>query len=185
MNNKVPENKYQIQWWKIVVCIAGVLMIAGAVTYILMSRASASTSAPSSSGPAPVTASSNGPIGGPDELKWVNNLSSKFETNDFIFMVFPGNEDLTKQVDQVVQTSIDKIKQGGAVVESMTLSPTDPEFQATLDRLAIQKLPAILLMASSGQVAIIKSDITETKLFQAYLTLVKTCIPGSSGCCPK
>jgi len=67
----------------------------------------------------------------------------------------------------------------------MTLSSTDPEFQASLDRLAIQKLPAVLLIAATGQGDVVKGDITEAKLLQAYLSLQKTCVPGASGCCPK
>ncbi|MCX6007108.1 MAG: hypothetical protein NTZ34_07605, partial [Chloroflexi bacterium] len=75
--------------------------------------------------------------------------------------------------------------QSGAAVDAMTLSSADPEFQLTIDRLAIQKLPAVLVIAATGQGAIIKGDITETKVLQAYLSLQKTCVPGTSGCCPK
>ena len=32
-----------MQWWKIALCVLGVLMIAGVVTYTLMTRASASS----------------------------------------------------------------------------------------------------------------------------------------------
>ena len=99
-------------------------------------------------------------------------------------MYFRATMMLTGKADQTVKTSLEKIRQSGGAVEVMTLSSTDPEFQPTLDRLAIQKLPAVLVFAATGQGAIVKGDITETKLLQAYLTLQKTCVPGS-GCCGK
>ena len=188
-----------MQWWKIALCALAVLMIAGAVTYTLMTRTSASSvlltasnpvpsvaavNAPAStSNPAPSTPAVNAPASqGAGELNWVKNLNSKFATYDFIFILFPGNDDATVKADQVVKTSLEKIKQSGGVVDAMTLSSTDPEFQSTMDRLAIQKLPAVLVIAATGQGAIVKGDITETKLLQAYVSLQKTCVPGS-GCC--
>ena len=96
----------------------------------------------------------------------------------------PGNADSTKAVDQTVADAIEKIKVDGIVADVLTLSPQDPEFQVTADRLKISKFPAILLLAATGSGAIINGDITETKLLQTYLTLQKTCVPGS-GCCGK
>lgn len=174
-----------IQWWKIALCVLGVLMIAGVVTYALITRTSASSTSPSNSNPTPSTAAVNAPASdGVGELNWVKSLNSKFETNDFIFIVFPGNDDATGKVNQVVKSASEKIRQDGTAIDAMTLSSTDLEFRPTLDRLAIQKLPAVLLLAATGQGTIVKVDITETKLLQAYLTLQKTCIPGNSGCCP-
>jgi hypothetical protein len=208
------KNK-NMQWWKIALCALAVLMIAGAITYTLMTRTAASSSSPSASNPAqslkavdespsagnpdlsltPVgesapasnpaqsTAAASTPSSdGSGELNWVKNLSPKFETYDYIFIVFPGNDDATGKADQAVKTSLEKIKQNGGVVDTMTLSSTDPEFQVTMDRLAIQKLPAVLVFAATGKGTIVKGDITETKLLQAYLSLQKTCVPGS-GCC--
>jgi hypothetical protein len=185
VNNKSTSDKNQTQWWKIAVCILGVLMIAGAITYTLMTRAAASSAAPVNNSPAPVTGIPGSPASdGVGELNWVKALSSKYATNDFVFIVLPANNDSTGKVDQVIKSASNTMRQDGAAVDTMTLSPTDPEFSATTERLAIQKLPAVLLFASTGQGAIIKGDITETKLLQAYLTIVKTCVPGSSGCCP-
>lgn len=172
-----------MQWWKIAACVLGVLMIAGAVTYTLMTRTSASSASPSINNPTTSKAAVNSPASdGVGELNWVKGLNSKYETNDFIFVVLPGNDDLTEKADQVVKTASEKMKQNGTAVDTMTLSSTDPEFGATMDRLAIQKLPAVVLFAATGQAAIIKGDITETKLLEAYLALQKTCVPGS-GCC--
>jgi hypothetical protein len=182
----VEMTNKNVQWWKIAVCALGVLMIVGAVTYALITRAAASSTAPLNSRLVLSTAAINTPdSGGVGELNWVTGLSPRYETYDFIFVVFPGNDELTGKVGQAVKTATEKIGQSGTVVDTMTLSPADPEFQASLDRLAIQKLPAVLLLASTGQGEIVKGDITETKLLQAYLSLQKTCVPGASGCCPK
>jgi hypothetical protein len=186
MTNKNGKSKAQIQWWKIAVCALGVFMIAGAVTYTVVTRTSASSTAPSNSNPTPSTAAVNAPASdGVGELNWVKSLNSKWETNDFVFIVLPGNDDVTGKVNQAVKSASEKIRQDGTLIDVMTLSSTDPEFRLTTDRLAIQKLPAVLLFVATGQGAIVKGDITETKLLQAYLTLVKTCAPGNSGCCPK
>lgn len=172
-----------MQWWKIAICVLGILMIAGAVTYTLMTRASASSIVPASGSPAPSAMAANAPASnGAGEMKWVENLNSKWASDDFIVVVFPGNDDLTGKANQTVEGALEKIRQAGTAAEATTLSPSDPEFQPTLNRLAIQKLPAVLVLAATGQGAVIKGDITETKLLQAYLSLQKTCVPGS-GCC--
>jgi hypothetical protein len=172
-----------IQWWKIAVCVLGVLMIAGAVTYTLITRTSASSAAPATGSPALSAKAANAsPLGGTGEMKWVTDLNSKWASNDFIVVVFPGNDDLTGKANETVKSAAEKMREAGTAVEVMTLSFADPEFQSTLDRLAIQKLPSVLVLAATGQGAIVKGDITETKLLQAYLTLQKTCVPGS-GCC--
>ena len=199
-NKNAGDNiKAPLQWWKIVLCALGVLIIAGVVTYTLMTRTSASSTAPATSSPTvPATSSPTAPAisspapsataanasasDGTGELNWVKSLNSKWATNDFIFVVFPGNDDLTGKADQAVKTSLEKIKQAGIAAEAITLSSTDPEFRVTMDRLAIQKLPAVLVFAATGQGSIVKGDITETKLLQAYLTLQKTCVPGSECC---
>lgn len=221
MTNKIEQNidgdKSKIQWWKIGLCILGVLIIAGAVTYTLMTRASASSGSPAASSPAtlatsgattpttsgptllaannptaatgvsptPSATAANAPASdGTGEMNWIKGLNSKWENSDYIFVVFPGNDDLTGKAAQVVNTSLEKIRQAGGAVDTVTLSSTDPEFQITLNRLAIQKLPAVLVFAVTGQGAVVKGDITETKLLEAYLSLQKTCVPGS-GCCGK
>ena len=174
------------RWWKIAVCALGVLMIAGAVTYALLVRTAASSVIPPNNNPAQSTEAVNTPTSdGDGELSWITSLGSKYEKNDYIFVVLPGNNELTEKADQAVRNALVKIRQSGAVVDAMTLSSADPEFQATLERLAIQKLPAVLLLAPSRQGAIVKGDITETKLLEAYLHLQKACTPGASGCCPK
>ena len=115
----------------------------------------------------------------------MKNLNTKFESNDFVIVIFPGNDDLTAKADQLVKIACEKIRQDGTNIEAMTLSSTDSEFQTTLDRLAIQKLPVVRMIAPTGQGDTIKGDITETKILQAYLSLQKACAPGASGCCPK
>jgi len=174
------------QWWKIAVCIVGVIMIAGAVIYTLMTRNAVSSNTQTGNSAALPAAASNKPTSdGVGELNWVQNLSAKYETNDYIFIILPGNEDLTSKVTQMVNSSVEKIRKEGIAIDIMTLSSKDPEFTQTTERLAIQKLPAVLLFAASGQGAILKGDITETKLLQGFITLQNTCIPGASGCCPK
>jgi hypothetical protein len=187
MNNKTGKTiKAPLQWWKIALCALGVLMIAGAVTYTLITRTSASSAAPAANSASPVTGVPNTTASdGVGELNWVKSLNTKYKTNDFVFIVLPGNDDATRKVDAAVKSASEKMVVDGAAVDAMTLSPKDPEFSLTTDRLAIQKLPAVLLFASTGQGAIVKGDITETKLLQAYLTIMKTCVPGASGCCPK
>ncbi len=185
MKQNADCDKNKVQWWKIAVCLLGVGMIAGAITYAVITRTSASSAAPAANNASPVTGVPNSPASdGVGELNWVISLNTKYETKDFVFIVLPGNDDATRKVDAAVKSASEKMIQDGVAVDVMTLNPKDPEFVLTTDRLAIQKLPAVLLFASSGQGAIVKGDISETKLLQAYLTIVKTCVPGASGCCP-
>jgi hypothetical protein len=174
-----------IQWWKIALLVLGVMMIAAAVTYTLVLRASAATASEASNFSKTATTANVATSDGEGELNWVKNLSTKFESSDYIIVIFAGSDDLTAKADQMVKIASEKIRQDGTNIEAMTLSSTDSEFQTTLDRLAIQKLPAIRIVAPTGQGETIKGDITETKILQAYLSLQKACVPGASGCCPK
>jgi len=174
-----------IQWWKIALLVLGVLMIAAAVTYTLVTRASAATASQAANISKTATMANVVTLGGDGELSWVKDLNKKFESNDFVIVLFPGNDDITGKAEQLVKTASEKIRQDGTNIEAMTLSQTDPEFQTTLDQLAIQKLPAVRIIAPTGQGVTIKGDITETKILQAYLGLQKVCVPGASGCCPK
>ena len=181
MNNKPTVNKNPAQWWKFGLCALGVLLIAGAIIYALMIRNGASANTAAKPAAAANNAQTSTGIG---ELNWVKNISKNYANGSFVFVILPGNADSTKVVDQTVAGAIEKIKLDGAVADVLTLSPQDPEFQVTADRLKISKFPAILLLAATGSGAIINGDITETKLLQTYLTLQKTCVPGS-GCCGK
>jgi hypothetical protein len=178
--------KNPLQWWKIGLCALGVLMVAGAIIYSLMIRNGAATGASANTVTAPAAAANNAQTStGIGELNWAKNISKKYTNSDFIFVILPGSTDSTKAADQTVAGTIEKIKGDGAVADVFTLSPQDPEFQITADRVKISKFPAILLLSATGYGAIINGDITETKLLQAYLTVQQACVPGNSGCCPK
>jgi len=187
MGNNQTANDNRMKWWKIGLCVLGVVMIAGAIIYSLIIRNGASTgvSANAVSAPAAAAANNSQTSTGIGELTWVKNISQEFINSDFIFVILPGSADSTKAVDQAVAGTIEKIKGNGSVADVYSLSTQDPEFQVTADRLKISKFPAVLLFASTGMGAIINGDITETKLLQAYLTVQQACVPGNSGCCPK
>lgn len=178
--------KNPVQWWKIGLCALGVLLIAGAIIYSLMIRNGATAGASTNTVTAPTSAANSAQAStGIGELNWTKNLAKNYATSDFIFVVLPGSADSAKTVDLALTGTIDKIKGDGAVADTFTLSPQDPEFQVTADRLKISKFPAILLLSPTGNGAIVNGDITETKLLQAYLTVLQACVPGNSGCCPK
>jgi hypothetical protein len=180
INNETNNKKRPLLWLQIALCGLGVLMIVGAITYSLINRYSASTS---------TTASTKSVLEiipyDTDELNWVKTLRTNYESVDYIFIIMPGNDEITKKVYQNLRSVCDTIKQDGGAVDLMTLSASDPEFSATTESLAIQKLPAVFLLSRSGKRATIKGDITEEKLLQAYLNLQQVCVPGVSGCCPK
>ena len=178
------------QWWKTALFVLGILLIAGAVTYRLMTRSTASSSVvatptapvstPASAVSNPSSAAATSSTNNSDELNWVKNLS--WDNSDFIMVVFPGNNDEMGQVNQAVNSAVERIIKDNIKIKSVTLSSTDPEFRITLDRLAIQKPPAVLVWGVTGQGKVVKGDVTETKLLEAYVGLCKTCAPGS-GCC--
>ena len=187
--------------WKIAVCILGVLMVAGAVIYSLMMKQSATTAGAnaansnanaiqSANDEKAVTQSNASTAAIDGEPAWVTSLQSKYKTNNFVFVIIPGNDSLTSEARQTVQSAIIKIRQSGTTVDTISINPKDPDLAVTAERLAIQKLPAVLLYNSTGGNTIIKGEISETKLLEAYLSLSKTCEPGStcapgkSSCCP-
>ncbi len=183
MNNKQSHNSKQ--WLKIGLCILGVVMIAGAVTYVILTRqtgvSSASSTPPATAGVATNTQST----GSIDGLNWVKEVNTKSTNKDFLFVLLPGDTDLTKKTAQTLSSAVEKIMQDGVSVDVFPLDPKDQEVAITAKRLSISKLPAVLLFSSQGRGAIVTGDITETKLLQAYLTLLQACVPGNSGCCPK
>lgn len=184
---KAPIKK----WWKIAVFTLGILLIAVATTYALTTRNSAASSGPLTNGTVPSIGSNTSQSApntmGIGDLKWTQDLPAKFNDNDFIFVILPDSEiNSTKTLTNRISDATAKIEAKGARVETITLSPDDPEFSITMKRLAIGSLPAVLAIAISGNGAILTGDITEGKLLQTYLVVSQPiCPPGSSsGCCP-
>ena len=192
MSNKVSNETTKKGGWKIAIFALGVLLIIGATVYSVITRHSDAVGAPSNKGSAPsavAAAGVNVPAAqGIGDLTWVKKLNSVFTDHDFIFVLLPESDsDLTKKVADQVTMAAAKIEAEGVRVDTLTLNPSNPEFSLTTDRLAITQLPAVLAFSISGNGAIIKGEITETKLLQAYLVVSKPpiCAPGSSsGCCP-
>ena len=121
------------------------------------------------------------------DLKLTENLAAKFTDHDFIFVTLPDNDiKSTKTLTRQISDAAAKIEATGARVETIILSPDDPEFSITMKRLGIGQVPAVLAISASGNGAIIAGDITEKSLLQTYLTVLQPpiCAPGSSsGCC--
>lgn len=182
----------QKQWWKIAVFALGMLLVVSGITYSLVTRHSAASNVPLGQGAIPAIGSnaskSAAAAMGIGELTWVQNLTALFSKNDFVFVILPkGDDDSAKAVAIQVTGAAEKIRAEGVSVSSMTLSSSDPEFTTTTERLGISQLPAVLIVAKSGNGAIVTGNLDETKLLQAYLVVSNpTCPPGSSsGCCPK
>jgi hypothetical protein len=189
MKHKASDKTPKRQWWKIAGFALGILLIAAATTYALTTRNSAASSG--LPGNVPSIGSNTGKSApatmGVGDLKWTKNLAAKFTDHDFIFVILPENDsNSTSTLSKRVSDAAAKIESRGARVETLTLSPSDPEFSITMQRLAIEQLPAVLAIAISGNGAIMTGDITEGTLLQTYLTVSQpVCAPGgSSGCCP-
>jgi hypothetical protein len=181
-SNKTPKR----QWWKIAGFTLGILLIAGAATYALTTRNSAASSGPLTNGTVPPTIQSAPATMGVGDLKWAQNVTAKFPDHNFILVILPGTDSNSNKIltNRVSDASV-KIEARGAKVETLTLSPSDPELSITVQRLAIGQLPAVLAISITGKGAIMTGDITEGKLLQTYLTVSQpVCVPGgSSGCC--
>jgi len=196
-----PQPPSRQPWWKIAVFALGMLMIAGAASYSIITRHINALNTPLDKSGIPQIASSTGGnasnILGLGDLAWVQNLSTAFAKHDFIFVILSSNDDdSTKKVASQVANVEAKIKAEGGSVGNLTLSPSDPEFSTTVERLAIQQLPAVLPISKSGNAAIVTGNFTETDLLQTYLVVSKSsssCCPSSSnssspsssGCCPQ
>ena len=185
-SNKTPKR----QWWKIAGFALGIVLIAVAATYALTTRNSAASNGILGNGKVPQVGSNTGKSApaamGIGDLMWVQDLTAKFNDNDFIFVVLPGSDsDLNKTLANRVAEAAAKIEAKGVRVDTMTLSAGNPEFSITKERLALAQLPAVLATSSNGNGAIMTGDITEGKLLQAYLVVSQpVCAPGSSsGCC--
>lgn len=182
-SNKTPKR----QWLRIGGFTLGILLIAGAAAYALTTRNSAASSGPLTNGTVPPTIQSAPATMGVGDLKWAQKVTAKFTDHTFIFVILPGNDSNSNEIlaNRVSDASV-KIEARGAKVETLTLSPSDPELSITMQRLAIGQLPAVLAISITGNGAIMTGDITEGKLLQTYLTVSQpVCLPGgSSGCCP-
>jgi hypothetical protein len=189
MQHKASDKTPKRQWWKIAGFALGILLIAAAATYALTTRNSAASSGLPGNVPSigTNTVKSDPSTMGIGDLKWTQNLTAKFTNHDFIFVILPENDsNSTETLSKRVSDASAKIEARGARVETITLSPSDPELSITMKRLAIGQLPAVLAISITGNGAIMTDDITEGKLLQAYLTVSQpVCAPGgSSGCCP-
>jgi hypothetical protein len=117
-------------------------------------------------------------------LNWVKGLNARYTDEDYLFVILFGNTDADDMAYRAARSACEKIRQDGAIIDVAMPEISAAELSLTQERLGIQKLPAVLLFASTGQVDVIKGDINETRLLQSYLNMVKTCSPGS-GCCGK
>jgi hypothetical protein len=199
-----PQPPSRQPWWKIAVFALGIVLIAGAVTYALTTRNSAASSGPLTNGNVPLIGSYtslNVPRAGSytsinfpkatgiGDLKLSESLAAKFADHDFIFVTLSDNDiKSTKTLTNLISDATAKIEARGARVETITLSPDDPEFSITMRRLGIGGVPAVLAISVSGNGAIMTGDITEENLLQTYLTVLQppVCAPGcapGSGCC--
>jgi len=183
------QSKKRIEWWKIAVFSLGMFMVVAGITYSLITRhseASSNVAVNNISSPVPSSACD---ILGIGELEWAKELDPVFVKTDFIFVVLPeNNEDTSQEIPSHVAGVTEKIRAQGLNVDSMILSPNDPEFVKTTEKLAILQLPAVLILGKNGNGAIVTGNLDESKLMEAYLvvTITPPCIPGSSsGCCPK
>ena len=183
------------QAWKIAIFTLGMLMIVGATAYAIITRHISTSNTPLDNSGLPQITSGTGEsapnILGLGDLDWVQNLDATFTEHNFVFVILPGNnDDSTNKVASQVANVEAKIKAEGGNVSTLTLSPSDPEFSTTVERLAIEQLPAVLPINKNGNGAIIAGNFTEVDLLQAYLIVSRpssSCCPSSSsssGCCP-
>jgi hypothetical protein len=185
-----PNERPKMEWWKIAFFCLGILLIAGAATYAVITRSSAAANGAVTNGSVPSIQSTLSPGAslGVSDLSWAQNLTLQFANHDIVFVILPDNDVIiTNTLAKRISDAAAKIEARGARVDTITLSPDDPEFSITVKRLTIGTLPAVLAIASSGQGAILTGDITEGQLLQVYLVVTQpVCAPGSgSGCCPK
>lgn len=173
--------------WKIGIFALVIVAIVGITTYSILTRQTNATDNSSNSFNPTVTvnASTNSTsalaIG---DLNWVKNLNTEFVDHDFIFVMFPGNDnDLNVQAANSITLAISKIQAEGIKIDSVTLKQDDPEITTTTELLAISQLPAVIAYNKNGNGALVTGDLDETQLLQAYLVANQVCIPGS-GCCP-
>jgi hypothetical protein len=191
------------EWWKIAVFALGILLIAGAATYAMTTRNSAASSGPLTNGNVPLIGTYTSIIvpragsytsinipkaTGIGDLKLSESLAAKFADHDFIFVTLSDNDiKSTKTLTNRISDAAAKIEARGARMETITLSPDDPEFSITMRRLGIGGVPTVLAISVNGNGAIMTGDITEGDLLRTYLTVLQppVCAPGSSsGCCP-
>jgi len=90
---------------------------------------------------------------------------------------------VTGQVGVVAE----ELRDQDASVYSMILDAGNSEFSTTTQMLGVSQIPAVIILAKSGNGAIVTGNIDETKLLEAYLVVSNPiCPPGSSSsCCPK
>jgi len=178
----------RIEWWKIAVFALGILMVMAGITYSLIIRHNGVSSSVSRNDVASSIPSSACDIMGIGELKWAKELDPVFVKTDFVFVVLPGSDgDSNQEIPSQVNSVAEKIRTQGLNVYSMILSPNDPEFVKTTEKLEKAQLPAVLIKDKNGNGAIVVGNLDESKLMEAYLvvTITPPCIPGSSGgCCP-
>jgi len=189
--NEKRQNAGKGKWWKITALAVGVLLIVVATGYSLIIRhgGDAQNASLAQGAAASVTANTDSAFTrmGLGELTWVRKGNTLLDTNNFVFIILPKDDDSAKSVTRQVTGAIEKIREQGQRVSSMVLNPSDPEFTTTTQALGISQPPAVLILAKNGNGAIVTGNFDETKLLEAYLVVSNPiCPPGSSSsCCPK
>ena len=188
MKHKYSPKSDSKNRWKIVILVLVICTAAGVAAYSFLSRQNnmvGSTSTgfnPTAAVNGKPASATSGPAAG--DLNWVKNMSTEFVDHDFVFVMFPGNNnELNAQAAKSITSASSKIQAEGIKIDSLSLKQDDPEIATTIEMLAISKLPAVIAYNRNGGGALATGDITENQLLQAYLMANQACTPGGS-CCP-
>ncbi len=171
--------------WKIAILAIVVLVVVGAIVYSFVSRDTKALQAETNSQSSSETSTvSNVPsLPGFNDLNWAKNLNTSFNNNDFVFIFIEGSDDIANnKAVKEINTASNIIKSQGVNISYISIDKRNPEYDTTVSRLSSLQLPVLFEVNRNGSGLVIP-NITETKILQAYLTLVKACAPGSS-CCP-
>jgi hypothetical protein len=173
--------------WKIGIVIAVLLLVAGAIIYSVVSKNTATAVAGSATCNSPAGPAAGAPSN-PDfsDLNWAQDIGAKLaDSNYTLIFLAADSEDVNTKAKTELANACNKIMGQGVKLSGLTIDQQNPEYSTTISRMSSAPLPAVFLVAKNFNGLMITGDITETRVFQAFLTLAKACAPGSSSsCCP-
>lgn len=126
-----------------------------------------------------------------DSLDSIRSLNKVAADQDAVFVFIPakGSDTADRKTVDAIMSAEQKLKSNGVSIGLYTLQSGSPEYANIAAQLT---LPGMLVMSKGRGMGTVSSEITETKILQAYVASSRaggcgpssSCGPSSKGCGP-
>jgi hypothetical protein len=121
-----------------------------------------------------------------DSLESLDTLAADKEV---VFLVLPGVAQVYSfEVPKALGMVASNLWKSGQKIAVFTLKRGASDYNRIIGQFAVKTFPSILVVGRQGSPSIVSDDISEARLYNAFLLAsqsISCCPTGSASCCPK